>query len=89
MLLAYRLKNFFLQGVCGENTAKNQSITREQQDEYAINSYKRSQAAGKEGIFSKEIIPVTIAKKGGKAVILYVWCIRHKVRGILTSSRLC
>ena len=32
-------------GNCGENTAKKMGISREQQDEYGINSYKRSAAA--------------------------------------------
>ena len=34
--------NKFHMGNCGENTAKKLNITREQQDEYAINSYKRA-----------------------------------------------
>ena len=42
------------------------SISREEQDDYAIGSYKKSQGAAKEGIFQKEIIPVTIKKKKGK-----------------------
>ena len=32
-------------GVCAEKTAKDNSIGREEQDEYAIQSYKRSAAA--------------------------------------------
>jgi len=42
------------------------NITREEQDEYAVMSYKRSQAAAKNGVFKKEIVPVTVkGKKGG------------------------
>ena len=40
-------------------------ISREEQDDFAINSYKKSQAAAKEGIFKKEIVPITIKKKKG------------------------
>ena len=36
-----------LKGVCGENTATVQKISREEQDEYAISSYKRSAEAWK------------------------------------------
>ena len=41
------------------------SIGRDEQDEYGINSYKRSQAAGQAGTFDKEIVPVTIKSKKG------------------------
>lgn len=56
-------------GSCAENTAKVYNISREDQDEYAINSYKRSQAAGKAGVFKKEIVPVTIKTKKGEDVV--------------------
>ena len=45
------------------------NISRDAQDEYAIGSYKKSQAAAKEGIFQKEIVPVTIKKKKGKITV--------------------
>merc|ERR1711974_424374 len=51
---------------CAENTNKVMNITREEQDEYATNSYKRSAAAWSEGKFSDEITPVTIPGKRGK-----------------------
>lgn len=57
-------------GVCAEMTAKKMNISREDQDEYAIMSYKRSQAASENGILKKEIIPVTIKQKKGKEVIV-------------------
>lgn len=53
-------------GVCAESTASKYQITREQQDKYAIESYKRSAAAAKDGIFAKEIVPVTIVGTRGK-----------------------
>lgn len=52
------------QGNCAENTAKNSSITREEQDTYAIGSYSRSKAAYESGILAKEIVPVSIPQRG-------------------------
>lgn len=53
-------------GDCAENTAKVQNITREEQDDYCIRSYKRAQEAAAKGLLAKEIVPVTIAGKRGK-----------------------
>jgi len=53
-------------GVCAENTAKKLSITREDQDNYAIESYKRAAAAASSGLLAKEIVPVTVKGKRGK-----------------------
>ncbi|KAJ9663205.1 Acetyl-CoA acetyltransferase erg10A, mitochondrial [Neophaeococcomyces mojaviensis] len=61
--------NQFHMGVCAEKTAKRFNITREQQDEYAIRSFKRAQAAWKEGKFEDEIAPVTVKSKKGETVI--------------------
>ena len=47
-------------GVCGEDTAKKFNISRSEQDEYAISSYKRSAQAVSDGRFDAEIVPVTI-----------------------------
>merc|ERR1711937_1122715 len=56
----------FHMGMCAENTNKVMSITREQQDNYATNSYKRSAAAWEAGKFSDEICDVVIPGKRGK-----------------------
>uniref|UniRef100_A0A2R5LD24 acetyl-CoA C-acetyltransferase n=1 Tax=Ornithodoros turicata TaxID=34597 RepID=A0A2R5LD24_9ACAR len=53
-------------GACAEQTAKKYEVTRQDQDNFAIESYKRSAAAAKAGIFAKEIAPVTIPGKRGK-----------------------
>ena len=45
-------------GNCAENTAKVQSISREEQDAYAISSYKRVAKAWDDSIFQTEIVPV-------------------------------
>jgi acetyl-CoA C-acetyltransferase len=50
--------NHCAMGVCADNTAKEMSITRQEQDEYAVNSYKRAAAAWAAGKFKDEIVPV-------------------------------
>lgn len=56
-------------GLCGEKTATDLGISREQQDEYAINSYKRATEAWKNGVFKDEVVPVTIKDKKGDKVV--------------------
>lgn len=58
--------NKFHMGNCAENTAKKFNITREQQDEYAISSYKRSEAAYKSQAFVPELVPVPVPQKKGQ-----------------------
>jgi len=53
-------------GNCAENTAAKLKISREEQDEYAIGSYKKSAAAWEEGKFNSEVIPVKIPQRKGK-----------------------
>ena len=56
-------------GVCADNTAKEMNITREDQDNYAISSYKRSADAWARGKFNDEIIPVEVVdRKGNKSI---------------------
>lgn len=61
--------NQFHMGNCAENTAKKYSISREAQDEYAIRSFERAQAAWAEGKFDEEIVPVTVKGKKGETVV--------------------
>ncbi|KAB5535191.1 Thiolase, N-terminal domain-containing protein [Coniochaeta sp. 2T2.1] len=56
-------------GNCAENTAKKFDITREQQDQYAIQSYERAQAAWKSEAFKDEITPVTVPGRKGDTII--------------------
>ena len=56
-------------GSCAENTATNYNITREEQDEHAIESYKRAAKAWESGAFDNEITPVTLKSKKGDKVI--------------------
>ncbi len=55
----------FPMGNCAENTAKEMRISREEQDDYAITSYKRSASATEAGYFKDEIIPIYIPQKKG------------------------
>lgn len=58
--------NKFHMGNCAENTAKKFKITRAQQDEYAISSYKRSEAAYKNEAFATELVTVPVPQKRGQ-----------------------
>lgn len=57
--------NHCAMGVCADNTAKEMNISRQDQDTFAINSYKRSAAAWAAGKFKDEVIPVEIVGKKG------------------------
>eukprot|EP01118_Nematostelium_gracile_P013053 TRINITY_DN4877_c0_g1_i1.p1 TRINITY_DN4877_c0_g1~~TRINITY_DN4877_c0_g1_i1.p1 ORF type:complete len:416 (+),score=149.29 TRINITY_DN4877_c0_g1_i1:63-1310(+) len=56
-------------GNCGEKCAKDYSISRQEQDNFAIETYKRASEAWKSGFFKDEVVPVTIQKKGETIVI--------------------
>ncbi|MBT1698270.1 acetyl-CoA C-acyltransferase [Fulvivirgaceae bacterium PWU4] len=57
--------NHCAMGVCADNTAKEMNISRQDQDNYAINSYKRSASAWTAGKFKDEVIPVEIKDRKG------------------------
>ncbi|PLB37282.1 thiolase family protein [Aspergillus candidus] len=61
--------NKFHMGVCAENTAKKYEVSREDQDQYAIQSYQRAQEAWSQNKFADEIVPVTVKGKKGDTVI--------------------
>lgn len=61
--------NNYAMGVAGELCAKELSFSREAQDEFAKESYRRALASQAEGSFAKEIAPVTIASKKGDVVV--------------------
>ncbi|MES2527561.1 MAG: thiolase family protein [Bdellovibrionota bacterium] len=52
-------------GVCAEECTKKYNMTREEQDTFAITSFKRAQAAQKDGVFKDEIVAVKVPAKGG------------------------
>ena len=56
-------------GNCAEMCAEKFSISREEQDDFAIQSYERSQASMSNGIFEKEIVPVDINSRKGTITV--------------------
>ena len=58
-----------LMGMQGELCANTHSITREQQDEYAIKAYQKAQAATEAGVFNSEIVPVEVSGGRNKPAI--------------------
>ncbi|KAI9755403.1 MAG: erg10, acetyl-CoA C-acetyltransferase [Lichina confinis] len=53
-------------GLSGERCAEDHKIGREEQDEYAIKTYQKAQAADKNGWFAEEIVPVEVSAGRGK-----------------------
>jgi len=53
-------------GNCAENTAKKFSISRKEQDDYALRSYHLSAEAYKNGLIQQELVEVRIPQKKGK-----------------------
>ncbi|CAO3595028.1 unnamed protein product [Absidia cylindrospora] len=58
--------NNYLMGIAAEECAETHSITRDDQDNYAVNSYKKAQAAFAAGHYKEEIVPVTVSGGRGK-----------------------
>ena len=56
-------------GVCAEKCAAEYQFTREDQDNFAIESYKRSAKAWEEGKFNDEVVPVEIPQRKGEPVV--------------------
>jgi len=64
--------NDYHMGNTGENVAEKYGITREQQDEYAVNSHRKAIAATKECRFKSQIVSVELpAKKKGEQPVLF------------------
>ena len=57
-------------GVFADETAEEYEISREEQDNFAIESYKRSAKATAEGLFKSEIIPVELKDRKGNITIV-------------------
>jgi acetyl-CoA C-acetyltransferase len=56
-------------GNCAELCAREKGISRQAQDEFAAESYRRAVAAQKEGLFADEIVPVTVKGRKGDTVV--------------------
>ena len=61
--------NGYHMGATAENVAKQWQITRQQQDEFAVASQNKAEAAQKAGKFKDEITPVTIKSRKGDVVV--------------------
>jgi acetyl-CoA C-acetyltransferase len=59
----------FHMGMTGELVAEKHSITRAQQDEYALASHRKAAAAWREGRFEAEIVPVEVKSKKGSVMV--------------------
>ena len=59
-----------MMGVCGDICASKYEFTREDQDAYAIESYKRAAAATTNGWFKDEIVPVEIPQRKGDPIVV-------------------
>ncbi len=62
--------NECIMGVCADNTAKKYNISREDQDNFAIQSYKRSASSNEAGYFKNEIVPVEVPQRRGDAIMV-------------------
>jgi acetyl-CoA C-acetyltransferase len=64
--------NDYHMGITGENVAEKYGITREEQDEFAVDSHRKAIAAMKECRFKSQIVSVEIpAKKKGAALVIF------------------
>ena len=64
--------NNYHMGITGENVAEKYSITREEQDQFALNSHRKAVAAIKECRFKSQIVPVELpARKKGESPVIF------------------
>src|SRR6202030_3255809 len=64
--------NDYHMGITGENVAEKYGITREEQDEFAVNSHRKAISAQKECRFKAQIVPVELpAKKKGQPAVIF------------------
>ena len=61
--------NNYHMGCTGEVVSERFNVSREEQDEYALNSHRKAAAAIKAGNFKEEIVPVEIPQKKGPPVV--------------------
>ncbi|MFN5443192.1 MAG: acetyl-CoA C-acyltransferase [Crocinitomicaceae bacterium] len=57
-------------GNCAELCAKEYNVTREDQDNFAVDSYKKSAEAWKNGNFNSEVVPVSVPQRKGDPVLV-------------------
>ena len=61
-------------GITAENVVKQESVSRQEQDEFSTRSQNRAEAAQKNNVFTKEIVPVTVLSRKGinLCIILHI-----------------
>ena len=64
----YEVYYEFAMGNCADNTAKEMDISREEQDAYATQSYRRAAEATQNGSFAQEIVPVEVPQRKGDPI---------------------
>jgi len=69
--------NQYHMGVTAENVAKEYAVTREEQDEFAVKSQNKAEAAQKAGKFADEIVTVEIASRKGPVMFKDDEYVRH------------
>jgi acetyl-CoA C-acetyltransferase len=69
--------NGYHMGITAENIARQWQITRQQQDEFAVTSQNKAEAAQKAGRFKDEIVPVTVKTRKGDVIVDQDEYIRH------------
>jgi acetyl-CoA C-acetyltransferase len=69
--------NDFHMGSTAENVAREWQITREMQDEFAVASQNKAEAAQKAGRFDDEIVPFTVKTRKGEVVVDTDEYVRH------------
>jgi acetyl-CoA C-acetyltransferase len=62
--------NNYHMGITAENIAEQWNITRQEQDEFAVRSQNRAEAAIKSGRFKDEIVPVVIPQRKGDPIVV-------------------
>ena len=64
--------NNYHMGITGENVAEKYGITREEQDQFAVNSHRKAVAAIKECRFKSQVVPVELpSRKKGEAPVIF------------------
>jgi acetyl-CoA C-acetyltransferase len=68
----WEIYNDYHMGITGEHVAEKHSITREEQDQFALNSHRKASAAWRAGYLQSQILPIAIpAKKKGQAATTF------------------
>ena len=62
--------NQFMMGTAADHTAKKYNISREEQDNFAINSYKQTAKSWASGRFNDEVVPVAIPQRKGDPIMM-------------------